>query len=763
MSSKGTEPTPPISTSGSSSSSAGSAASLRDENDNNNDNDKADNMGNPKTLQRSQSSMPPPREPFFAFVPQVLMWFGGIFASEAAIVKNAAINGPSWFQSYTTDSFQFYKENPRTLLNEVISGFTVAIMQVPESIAFSIVAGVPPLSGLQATFWMAFITGIFGGKPGMISGAAGALAVVVADLTDDGGPLSYLTPSQRVNALFMTMFLCGVIQIGFAVLRLAKFVRLLPETALIGYMNGLAIIIFIAELPSFQYCDAESIIIDCTEDQKQWLTFQDDTVKTILTVSQVFLCMIIMKYFHLIPVVGDSVPSSLVALLTGTVLEHTLFRLVIGTGTRTVDETAPISGSIPAFEFPSVPMQSDTLMTIIQYAFTVAIIGSLESILTLKACHEITDTVPQVSESNQELFAQGLGNLLSGLSRAMGGDAMMGQSTINLLNGGGRRVSSTICGVFMLLFIVALGPLINLIPIATLTGVLFMVVLSTFQWKTFMILRYGRITDSVAIILVTVMAVFYNVAIAIGVGVVFSAIVHAYDSGNHVEGDVVLKTMIVNGTEKDVKYVHVKGAIFFSSIHKLINLCSPNEGPSTVILDFEDAIIVDHSAVVGIQGIVHRYETVGKQALLVNLPCSSCLMMQRTGDSDSLRKDLKRKHVLADLMSGEFDEESPSILSIADHMSVEFEIPGEVEIPHAESGEVAAPFECTGLMDETRVGGQLKCLKMFELGVHPINVELAQLGQNQPRLSIVEKDGGTTTPRLSRKMTSFLEDVEEEK
>lgn len=458
------------------------------------------------------------REPYFAFVPKIFHWGADIVTGEVNNVTKAVTGFPSWSKEYGADTYNFYRHNPRILYDEIISGFTVAIMQVPESIAFSFVAGVPPLSGLQATFWMATITGIFGGKPGMISGAAGALAVVVTELTADDGVLSYLSTDERLNVLYMvrvgnvetmllshlcrssscltsprrpshchplcqTMFVCGVCQIVFAVFRLAKLVRLIPETGMIGFMDGLAIIIFMAQLPAFQYCTAEPLFVECSLEERKWLTFQNNTVELILVLVHVFGCMAIMKLFPKIPKIGRTIPASLVALLVGTLVEHTLFRMVIGVGTRTVQETAPMSGDLPKFDWPAIPTDSNTVQTVFLYAVTLAAIGSVESVLTLQACNEITDTVAKISHSNQELFAQGLANLICGMFRAMGGDAMIGQSTINIMNGARHRVSSTSSGIFMLLFIVALSPFIDLLPVATLTGVLFMVVLCKFIRK----------------------------------------------------------------------------------------------------------------------------------------------------------------------------------------------------------------------------------------------------------------------------------------
>jgi SulP family sulfate permease len=544
------------------------------------------------------------------------------------------------------------------LYSEIISGFTVAIMQVPESIAFSFVAGVPPVSGLHATFWMATITGILGGKPGMISGAAGALAVVVTDLTADDGVLSYLTNAERLNVLYMTMFVCGLMQIGFAWLRLAKLVRLIPETGMIGFMNGLAIIIFMAQLTAFQKCDAEPLFVECTVDQRQWLTFSDDTWVLILTLVQVFVCMFIMHFFSRVPYVGKIVPASLVSLLVGTLIEHTLFREAFGVATRTVGDTTTMSGDLPKFDWPSIPGDSTTVSTMFSYAITLAAIGSVESVLTLQACNEITDTVAKVSDSNQELFAQGLANLVSGLFRAMGGDAMIGQSTINIMNGARHRVSSTCSGLFMLLFVIAISGFIELLPIATLTGVLFMVVISTFQWQTFQILRYGRLSDSGVILIVTLVAVFFNLAVAIAAGIAFSALVHAWDSGRCVEADIELKPMVVNGETCQVKYVHVKGSIFFGSARHFIALFNVADDPHTVIIDFKDAIIIDHSAVAAVQGITSRFAKAGKVVLLTNLPKKSTGRLHRTGDHLILGDQIRDETTFHDVVIVSNDDET---------------------------------------------------------------------------------------------------------
>jgi SulP family sulfate permease len=284
----------------------------------------------------------------------------------------------------------------------------------------------------------------------------------------------------------------------------------------------------------------------------------------------------------------------------------------------------------------------------------------------------------------------------------MGGDAMIGQSTINIMNGARHRVSSTMSGVFMLLFTLVLSPFINLLPIATLTGVLFIVVLSTFQWKTFVILRYGRLSDSAAIVLVTVVAVFTNLAIAIAAGIILSALVHAWDSGAHVETDVEVKDMMINGKRvNDVKYVHVRGSIFFSSTRKFVNMFNIGEDPDVVVLDFKDAIIIDHSAVASIQGLSHRYALAGKRVVIMNVQAKCIGRMQRThGDLDKIH--LQMSHHVADLENQEEDVDE----------SVENVV-----------GTVSREHESKGLQNEAH----LQNLKMFETDVDGIDAELSKL------------------------------------
>lgn len=595
------------------------------------------------------------REPLLAFIPKVAKFTGGLVAADAKLASKALMATPSFLQDFLFGTYTYYRDDPHALYKELISGFTVGIMLVPESIAFAFILGLPPIAGLQTSFWIATITGIFGGKPGMVSSIAGALSVVGAPLLADNGVLKDLKPNERLAVYHMTVFTCGCMQIAFGVLRLSKFTRLISETCMMGFMNGLAIIMFKAQLPAFQYCDAAPLFIDCSSEKRKWLTFQNQPVQLTLLLIHVLMCMLIVKFFPRVPKVGKIVPSSLVALLLGTLIEQTLFRQAIGVSTRTVGETAPLSGSLPKFSWPSLPAGSNETGTILTYGAILAAIGSIESVLTLQVCNDITGSMTQYKDSNQELFAQGLGNLMNSMFGATAGSALVGQSTINVMNGARHRVSSTTAGLWVLIFSVALTPFINIIPIGTLTGVLFMIVLSTIQWSTFVIFRYGRLSDSLAIVIVTVLAVLYDLAIGIAAGIVFCTLIHAWDSGMHIDADVVYKRMLVNGEECNAKYVHVKGVLFFSSTRKFINLFSVVDDPSVIILDFKDGFISDHSAVAAIQGLAQRFNDAGKRVLITNLAQKSHGRLHRTGNHDELKKLITRQSAIQDTTS---DEES---------------------------------------------------------------------------------------------------------
>lgn len=521
-------------------------------------------------------------------------------------------------KTYTKNSIQFYKENPKALRKELLSGATVAILQVPESVAFSFVAGVDPIVGLYATVFMGAITGLFGGKPAMISGAAGALAVVAKTITDDTGPLSDLTKDQRVEHLFLTMVFVGIFQMVAGIMQLAKFVALIPETAMIGFMNGLAIIIFLAQLTAFQACDAAELFQDCTTDERTWLTLREG--ETWAVMALVFITMLVMHFSPRIPRVGKILPASLVALFVTTFLEHVINRPLIGYDVRTIEDTAPIDGGLPSFAIPS-PDDTDWGV-VLSYAVILGAIGLIESVMTLQAVNEITNTAPTVAHSIQECVAQGLGNLVSALFGSMGGDAMIGQSTINVMNGARGRLSAVSAGFFMFIIIVAAHKVIDLVPIASLTGVLFMVVIHTFNLDTFKLIYRLSPYDGFAIILVTTLAVVTNLAYAVLAGIIWTSLVQSWNSG---------KILSYKVTETEGKKLYtLSGPLFFGSVKTFVGMFNPIDDPDHVTVDFANTNVADFSGVAAIRQVSERYHEQNKHLVLKNLCDTSMFQLNRT-------------------------------------------------------------------------------------------------------------------------------------
>ena len=327
--------------------------------------------------------------------------------------------------------------------NELLSGLTVALALVPEAVAFAFVAGVDPLVGLYAAFMVGLLAAIFGGRPGMISGATGAMAVVMVALVAEHG----------VEYLFATVVLTGIFQMLAGVCRLGKFIRIVPHPVMLGFVNGLAIVIFLAQLQHFQITSPEGV--------KQWLS--GDAL-----VIFAFLIVLTMAIIHFLPKITGSFPAALAAIIV-------VSMLVIGLDldTATVGDLASIEGSLPVFHLPAVPFTLDTLIIILPFAFILAAIGLIESLLTLSLIDEVTGTR---GRGNRECVGQGIANTVTGLFGGMGGCAMIGQSMINVNSGGRQRLSGVAAAIFLLIFILFASPLIERIPMAALVGVMFIVV-----------------------------------------------------------------------------------------------------------------------------------------------------------------------------------------------------------------------------------------------------------------------------------------------
>lgn len=380
---------------------------------------------------------------------------------------------------------------------DVLSGLTVALALVPEAVAFAFVAGVEPLVGLYAAFIMGLVTSLLGGRPGMISGATGATAVVFTSLVATHG----------IEYLFATVILVGLIQIGAGLFRLGKFVRMIPHPVMLGFVNGLAIVIFWAQKGQFMVKDSQGNL--------QWL--QGSALWLMLGLT--LLTMLIIQFF---PKLTKAVPSSLVAIVVVTTLV-----IAFGLDTRTVGDMAKVAGGFPGFHIPEIPFALGSLKIILPYAIIVAAIGLIESLMTLTLIDELTETR---GKANRECVGQGVANLASGFFQSMGGCAMIGQSMINIQSGGRGRLSGVVGAVALLAFIMVAPGLIEMIPLAALTGVMFMVVIATFEWSSIRILHKIPKGDAAVIVAVSAVTVFYDLAIAVAVGIVFSALNFAWES-----------------------------------------------------------------------------------------------------------------------------------------------------------------------------------------------------------------------------------------
>ncbi len=492
--------------------------------------------------------------------------------------------------------FELQASKNGNLKNDVLSGLTVALALVPEAVAFAFVAGVEPLVGLYAAFMVGLITSIFGGRPGMISGATGAMAVVMVSLVSLHG----------VQYLFACVVLTGLLQILAGVFRLGKFIRLVPHPVMLGFVNGLAIVIFLAQLGQFKVKNAVGEIT--------WM--QGEQLYTMLG-----LIALTMAIIHLLPKLTKAVPSSLVAIVVITVLVQSL-----GLEARTVvdfvrdmtnDPAASIAGNLPQFAIPDVPWNLETLKIIFPFALILAAVGLIESLLTLTLIDELTGTR---GRGNKECIAQGASNTVNGFFGGMGGCAMIGQSMINVNSGGRGRASGITAALALLGFILFASGLIEMIPLAALVGVMFIVVIGTFEWSSLRILGKVPKADAFVIVLVSGVTVATDLAIAVVVGVIVSALVFAWQHAKH-----VLVKRYLNEQGSTVYEVH--GPLFFGSVSTFLEQFTMDEDSDDVIVEFKYSRVADHSAIEAIDTLAERYLSRGKTMHLrhLNTECKQLL------------------------------------------------------------------------------------------------------------------------------------------
>ncbi|QDH80147.1 SulP family inorganic anion transporter [Echinicola soli] len=486
--------------------------------------------------------------------------------------------------------FNLFRPKQSSLKDEVLSGFTVALALVPEAVAFALIAQVSPLVGLYSAFIISLITSIFGGRPGMISGATGAIAVVVVALVQSHG----------IEFLFAAVVLMGIIQVLIGVLKLGKLIRLVPHPVIYGFVNGLAVIIFTSQFEQFK--------IETSPGVKEWITGPPLWIMLAL----VILTMVIIKF---LPKLTKVIPSALAAILV-------ISGIVIfgNVDTKTVGDMASISGGLPEFHLPMVTLNWETFMIILPYSVIMAGVGLIESLLTLTLVDEITETR---GNGNKECIAQGIANTTTGFFGGMGGCAMLGQSLINVNAGGRNRISGIVASLGLLTFILFLSNYIEMIPMAALVGLMFMVAIGTFEWASLKIFKKVPTSDVILMVVVTLITVFlHNLALAVLIGVVIAALVFAWENSKMIRAR---KRVDENG----VKHYEIYGPLFFASALAFSEKFDPINDPEEIIIDFAESRIVDHSGIDAVHKVTERYYKAGKTVYIRHLSTSSKTLLEK--------------------------------------------------------------------------------------------------------------------------------------
>ncbi|MBX9867200.1 MAG: SulP family inorganic anion transporter [Burkholderiales bacterium] len=478
---------------------------------------------------------------------------------------------------------------------EVLSGLTVAFALIPEAIAFALVASVSPIVGLYGAFFMCLIAAVFGGRPGMISGATGSMAVVMIAIVQKYG----------IDYLFATVILAGIIQVLTGVFKFGKFIRLMPKPVMIGFVNGLAIVIFLAQLEQFKVTDVTG--------HANWL----QGTSLYIMIALVGVTMLITHY---LPKLSKAAPSALVAIIV-----VALFTNFTHLDVRTVSSMLPNPNQpigLPIFALPQIPLNLETLRIILPYGFILAFIGISESLMTLTLIDEITKTH---GRANKECIAQGAGNIVSGFFRAMGGCAMIGQSMINITSGARGRLSGIVAALALLVFMLGTWSYIKLIPLAALVGVMFIVVIETFEWTSLKLIKKIKSTDLFIIVMVTLVTVFTDLAIAVICGFILSTLVFAWETSKHIYAERSL-----GNYDSEVYKVH--GILFFGSTQEFKKLFDYATTAKQIIIDFKYSRVADHSAIDAISAIADQFIKLGKPVTLIHLSEECRLLLGKAGN-----------------------------------------------------------------------------------------------------------------------------------
>lgn len=476
--------------------------------------------------------------------------------------------------------------------NEILAGLTVAMTMIPESLSFAILAGFPPLVGLYAAFIAGLITAVFGGRPGMVSGGAGATVVVLIALMRSNG-LEYV---------FAAVALAGVFQILIGIFKFSKFIRLVPQPVMYGFVNGLAIIIFMSQLEQFKMI---------SNGQISWL--QGESLYIMLGLVALTIAIVI-----LFPKITKKIPASLVAIMV-------VFALVVGFGiqTKTVEDIASVKGGFPPFHIPQIPFSLEALQTILPYSMIFAAVGLTEGLLTLNLVDEMTGTK---GNGNRECIAQGTSNIANGFFFGMGGCPMIAQTLVNLSAGSRARLSGIIASITILLIILFGAPIIGKLPMAALVGVMMMVALGTFEWASFRIInKMPRHDIFIGILVAVITVLLHNLALAVLIGVIISALVFAWESAKRIRARSFIDA-------QGIKHYEIYGPLFFGSVMAFSEKFKIDEDPHQIIINFKESRVSDMSAIEALNSLTKKYSDAGKTVQLEYLS-SDCIRLLENAET----------------------------------------------------------------------------------------------------------------------------------
>lgn len=520
---------------------------------------------------------------------------------QPAITLESPTSGlfPSIYKNkrYMKFQFNFIDKKQGSIKDDILSGLTVSLALVPEAVAFAFVAGVSPIVGLYGAFMMGLVTSIFGGRPGMISGATGAMAVVMVSLVQKGNAMG---EGQGLQYLFVALILAGIIQTLFGVFKLGKFIRLVPHSVMMGFVNGLAIVIFLSQLNMFK-------------SGGEWLS----GTPMLVMLGLVALTMVIMI---VLPKVSKAIPAALVGILVvsaivifGNIETETVKSFIQSGGGKS------IKAGLPTFNVPIISFSFETLKLIFPFSLILAAVGLIESLMTLNLVDELTETR---GSGNRECVAQGAANIVNGFFGGMGGCAMIGQSIINIKSGGRGRLSGIVAAISLLAFILFASAYIEMIPIAALVGVMFMVVIGTFAWSTFKIINKIPVSDLIVIVLVTGLTVIFDLAIAVLAGVIVSALVFSWENAKRIRARKKVD-------EHGIKHYEIFGPLFFGSTTLFQTKFDVQNDPDEVIVDFKESRIMDQSAIEAVNKLAERYQKAGKTIHLRHLSKDCIKLVQK--------------------------------------------------------------------------------------------------------------------------------------